>query len=123
MKLTALAVAALALTAIPAEPARADDPKPVITCVTLTVHVGETLHCTVTDTGGYTPADKITWTSPRTRKTYNVWNGAGQTFDIAYTPDAGEVGRNEVLSATIYIPAEGHIVRPSAGSVSFAVLG
>lgn len=123
--LTAVLVAVASMTfgvAIAAKPVSAADPVPKVTCVSLVIHLGETLHCTVTETGGFVPSDRIIYTSPRTRSTMNVWNGQGQTFDIAYTPSLGEVGRTETLVSTIYIPADGHLFRSSAGTASFQVV-
>lgn len=98
------------------------DKVPEIVCDSYEVPVGATLHCTVSNTDGLTPGVKITWTNPRTRQTLNVWNGEHQSFDVTYTPNPGEAGRVERLSATINYPATGHLVRPSVGSVSFTVL-
>lgn len=124
--LAAVAIVAASVTSgvAVAAPVKALEPDPIpkITCVSLVIHLGETLHCTVTETGGFVPADRIVYVNPRTRSQIPVWNGQNQTFDIAYTPSLGEVGRTETLIATIYQAASGHLVRPSSGSTAFQVV-
>lgn len=123
MKKLLIGLAATATMALGIAPtARAVDPVPVVTCNTTTLVAGETLYCTVTGTAGNTPVDKITG---RTRggKTNNVNNLAGQSYTITYTTSAADVNFvYETVSATIYLPASGHLVRPSSGSVSYTVI-
>lgn len=97
---------------------------PIITCDNATVALGETLHCIVTNTAGLTPSVKITYTNPQTHSTINVWNGQGQTFDVHYTPQLGEVGRAETLLATVYVPTYpgSRLAKPYTGYTYFSVV-
>lgn len=102
--------------------AEAADAVPVLTCDSLVIHLGETLHCVVSNTAGLTPAVSIIWINPRTRSQMNIANLAGQTYVLDFTPSLGDVGRHEIARATIYYPASGHLVRASTGYAYFDIL-
>lgn len=107
----------------PLDKVAALDAVPKLTCRSLVIHLGQTLHCVVSNTDGLTPTDKIVWINPRTHTQSNVANLAGQTFVLDFTPSLGDVGRTEIAVATIFYRAGVRLVRPSSGTVSFSILG
>ena len=62
----------------------------------------------------------VNYTNPLTHARINVAQlGTGTRFK--YTPLASDAGRILTFTATIYVPASGHLVRPITASISFKV--
>jgi len=72
-----------------------------------TVQAGTPITFTVVASTG-SPTCKITYTNPRTHSTINVANASAFTVvgdDWTYTPSLGEVGRTEVTTCSVFVPA------------------
>ena len=113
------------------EPAKAvtTDPSVTVSADATSVAVGTPITFTACPSVALTPSGRITF---RTRGGSNL-NVANDTafvhgrdlagcYTFGYTPSAGEVGRVEVFTATIYVPASGHLVKPYTDSVAFEVV-
>jgi hypothetical protein len=114
--------ATLAIAAPMPTHAAVGDPVLTVTKSRTTVHVGQTIRFTATVTGGtQVPRAVIRYTNPLTHSTINVAQlGTGTNFK--YIPKASDLGRILTFTATIYVQASGHLVRPISASINFKVV-